>query len=385
MNPINGTVRVNRHWPAILMTVALLAAASCESRDDAGSLVPVWTHDTGGPVGAPPIAVGDVVVVAPDGEPIVALDMDTGAVRWTFDSPDRIWHRTLATDGDRLFFGLDGGRLAAIDVTSGAPIWEQALGIDTQHAPYVGEGILYVPTAFVGPGLEPNPDGNAKVFALDAADGEIIWEAETGNYILQTPSQSNGVVFVAGVFSDPVPIEEGGHTRILALSPDDGSMLWAYESEDGFAKGLYATDEVLSFIGYQDFANGIDTSSGELLWRRHTDNWVPDLAGSGDAVYFGSANTVVHAVSMPDGEAIWEYDIPEGTFNYVLGAPVPADGVLYFVTQQGDVMALDAENGSQLWHQPTDIAARTGPTVHGELLLVGDAEGTVHAFRLPGT
>ncbi|MEN8113764.1 MAG: PQQ-binding-like beta-propeller repeat protein [Actinomycetota bacterium] len=368
----------------VFVTAAVLLTAGCTTTEDAGVMTPVWEHETGGPIGAPPTAVGDVVVVAPEGGPIVAMDVETGAVRWTFDPPERIWHRTLATDGVQIFVGLEGGRLVAIDAASGVSIWEQDLGIDTQHAPFVDEGTLYVPTTFVGPGLEPNPDGDAKVFALDAGDGEVIWKAATGSYILQTPLRSGGVVYVAGVFDDPQPIEEGGHTRILALSASDGASLWTYESEDGFAKGLHLADGALAFVGYQDFVNGIGAESGELLWRRHTDNWVPDLAGSEEAVYFGSANTVVHAVAMADGEPIWEYDIPEGTFNYVLGAPVLVDGALYFVTQQGDVVALDAADGTELWHQPTEIAARTGPLVHGDQLVIGDAEGVVRAFRLPG-
>ena len=60
---------------------------------------------------------------------------------------------------------------------------------------------------------------------------------------------------------------------------------------------------------------------------------------------------------------------------------MPHDGALYFVTQQGDIMALDAENGSLLWHHPTDIEARSGLSVSDEWLFVGDTAGTVHAFK----
>lgn len=381
MVPIGEGFTVSGHRLIVLIMIGLLAAAGCSDRDGGDPLTPAWTHETGGAIGVPPVIVDDIVVVAPEGGPVVAMDLESGARRWQFEPHGRVWHRSLATDGTRIFVGLEGGRLAAINAPDGSLTWEQTLGIETQHAPLIDDGVVFAPSTFVGPGLAPDPLGNAKVFALNSVNGTILWAVETGNYILQTPLRRGDVLYVAGVFDDPEPIDEGGHTRLLALSAVDGTPLWAYESEDGFAKGLHATDTVVSFVGYQDFLNGVDTGTGELIWRRHTDNWVPDLAGEGETVYYGSANTVVHAISMPDGEVVWEYNIPEGTFNYVLGAPVPHHGSLYFVTQQGDIMALDADDGSLQWHYPTDIEARTGLSISGEWLFIGDTAGVVHAFK----
>lgn len=172
------------------------------------------------------------------------------------------------------------------------------------------------------------------------------------------------MLYVGGNYYDPAPIDEGGHTRLYALDLATGAPRWTYESEDSFPKRLYATGKTLVFVGYQDFMNGVDTETGELRWRYDTGNWTPSFLGAGDIVYFSSANAQVFALDANTGEVVWRFNIPEGTFNYLLDAPVLVADELYFLTQQGDIFALNAASGELLWQVETEItAARTGPGV----------------------
>lgn len=347
---------------------------------DGENLSLAWTYESGDAINHPPLRIGDLLIVVPREGPLLALDAESGVLRWQYDPGRKVWDRAYATDGRLLFLGTEGGNLVALDTETGEVQWQQDLGIDVQVPPLVAGDILYVPTTFVGPGLKSDPDGKAALFALNASDGSELWQFESDNYILQTPFLQGETVYVAGVYIDPEPVDEGGHTRVYALSAEDGSERWAYESLDGFPKQLYANDTAVAFIAYQDFANGIDTANGELLWRRDTGNWVPTLSGTDDTIYFGSANTIVHALDVSDGSVEWQHNIAEGTFNYVLGAPVRSGDSLIFLTQQGDIMALDATNGELRWHFPTGITARTGPFISGDWLYIGDEDGVVYAY-----
>jgi len=340
-----------------------------------------WTYDAGGAINHPPLPVGDVVIAAPAQGPLIALDIATGALRWQFDPPARIWDRAYTSDGRFLFVGIEGGRLVALDAQTGEVQWEKTLGINVQHPPVVAEGILYVPTTFVGTGLLGDPSGKAVLFALNPEDGRELWAFESDNYILQSPFRFGDTVYLSGSYEAPEEVEEGGQMRLYALSAADGRVRWTYESDDGFPKQLYANETAVAYIAYQDFANGIDARSGELLWRKDTGNWVPTLSGAADIIYFGSANTVVHALNVTDGTVAWKFDIPEGTFNYLLGAPVRASDTLYFLTQQGDIMALNALNGVLRWHIGTDITSHTGLSVSDGWLFIGDDKGVVYAFK----
>ena len=341
-----------------------------------------WTVQTGGAINQTPLIVGDTIIVTPSGAPLLALDLETGEELWRFAPAQGVWDRAFASDGKQIFVGLKDKSIAALDASNGKLLWQKDLGINMQVPPLVNDGVLYAPTAFVGPELKPDAHGRAKLFVLNAKTGEELWVFQSDNYILQTPARNGGTLYLGGNFYDPAPIEEGGHTRIYALDLATGSPRWTYESEDGFPKRLYATGQALVFVGYQDFMNGVDTETGELRWRYDTGNWTPSFLGSGDVVYFSSANTLVFALDANTGESIWQFNIPEGTFNYLLDAPVLLNEKLYFLTQQGDFFALNAANGELLWQAVTEIsAARMGPVVWNGWLVIGDIEGKIYAYK----
>lgn len=367
--------------------LCVLFVASCarqeeisQQRIDGPDLAMVWTYDAGTPINQILARVGDVVLAVPSGGPLLALDAQTGELRWKYDPSDGVWDRAYAIDDDSVYVGVGGGRLVALEAKSGRVRWERDLGINVHVPPLVEGDVLYVPTTFVGPDIENNHDGRAKVFALDANDGREIWSFESANYILQTPIVYGDSLYLAGNFNAPEPVEEGGHTRLYSLNVADGDVRWIYESEDGFTKRLYATDSTVAFVGYQDFVNGVDAVSGQLRWRMNAGNWVPSLSGQDESIYFGSANTIVHALEVDSGEILWQHNIEHGTFNYVLGAPVRVEDELYFLTQHGDIMALDALSGALLWELPTGITSRVGLSVSGGWIFIGDEKGVVSAY-----
>lgn len=367
-----------------LFVCILLIAAGCAPipSTPASTLSLVWTVQTDGAINQTPLIVGDTVILAPSASPLLALDLKTGSPKWTFSPPEGIWERAYASDGQRVFVGLKNKTIAALDVSNGNILWQKDLGINMQVPPLVNAGIVYAPTAFVGPELKPDVHGRARLFALDAKTGEERWVFQSENYVLQTPAIHDAMLYLGGSFYDPRPIDEGGHTRIYALRLADASPLWTYESEDGFPKRLYATQDTVIFVAYQDFMNGVDSKTGALRWRFDTGNWTPSFLGAGNVVYFSSANTRVFAVNADTGETLWIFDIPTGTFNYLLDAPLLLDGKLYFLTQQSDFFALDAATGQALWQVSTAAStARTSPAIQNGWVIIGDIDGKVYGYR----
>ena len=371
---------MNNRIPLLLLLLITACAPTPSAPDE--TLTLVWTTQTDGAINQTPLIVGDAVILSPSTAPLLSLDLETGAPNWTFSPPQGVWERAYASDGERVFVGLKDKTIAALDVSNGKTLWQKDLGINMQVPPLVNAGVVYVPTAFVGPELTPDQHGRAKLFALNAKTGDELWVFESDNYILQTPAIHGTMLYLGGNFYDPRPIDEGGHTRLYALNLADGSPLWTYESEDGFPKRLYATQDTVVFVAYQDFMNGVDSKTGELRWRFDTGNWTPSFLGDGSAVYFSSANTQVFAVNADTGETLWTFNIPEGTFNYLLDAPLLLDGKLYFLTQQGDFFALDATTGTLLWQAPTEVsAARMGPAIGNGWVIIGDIDGKVYGYK----
>jgi len=371
------------------MLSILLFVAGCTGQNisaeelplDGDHLAEQWRFDSGGAINKPPLRIADVVVFAPHDGMLTAVDALTGELRWQLDSPSDVWERAYTTDGKSIFIGLEGGKLAAIDARTGKIRWEADLGVDVQVSPLVVGNMLYIPTTFVGPGLDSDPNKKATFFVLNIDDGQELWSFETDNYILQTPTRFGDVIYVGGSYYAPdIEIDEGGPMRVYALDAESGTPIWEYEALDGFIKRMYATEHSLVYIAYQDFVNGVDAQTGELSWRRDTGNWVPSLLGVDDTAYFGSANTLVYAFDTTSGDIRWKHNILVGTFNYVMGSPVHVQDDLYFLTQHGDIMALNRSDGLLLWHISTGITPRDGLTVSGGWLYFGDIDGVVYGY-----
>jgi len=344
----------------------------------------LWEYSSNGAINQAPIIRRNIVLAAPSGLALLALNLENGQVIWKFNPQAGIWDRAFAADQELVFAGTRNAELSAIDLETGKLRWNAKLGFQLQVRPLLHEGIVYAATTQVGPGLPMRPERKARLFAFNAEDGTLLWSHETLYYAIQTPSISGNTIYIGGSYYDPeLDIDEGGPMAIQARTVKDGLLKWTYFGEEGFIKTIYAAGNEVAFVGYQDFVNALDTQSGKRLWRKDTGNWVPALSGNKSMLYYGSANTIVHAQRMADGERIWEYNIPWGSFNYILGEPFVTGDQLVFLTQRGHVLALKLKTGELLWSAATDIRSRTGLTLSGNTIVMGDDKGGIRAYQLP--
>ncbi len=337
-----------------------------------------WNRQLESPIHLPPVIAGDHVIATTAKGMIHAFDKISGELVWRTEKSVRYWDRSLLVHRDMLIVGSSGGILQALSIAGGKLIWQVELGIDVQVRPLAIDGTLYVATTHVGTGLKNDPNGKAAFYAIDANTGEIRWHRRTENYALQRPSYFNGVLYLAGSYYDPgIEVDEGGPMRVSAVTEDGGEILWEHKAIDGFVKAIYADDKSVVYVGYQDFLMALDSKNGRPRWRLDTGNWTPSLLGSDGVIYFGSATTQVFAVSSANGDKYWQFDIGGGSFNYLLGEPVLENGVLYFLTQKGDIYALDAQSGKAIWVESSNIDARAGIAVDGNSLATGYIDGSL--------
>lgn len=363
--------------------VAIFMGFSTTSTAGSDGIRQVWNVKTGHPVNLPPVVSGNAILLSPDGKFLLALNATDGSELWKFTPSTKIWERSIGADKQRAYVCTKGGKITALDVFNGSRIWETALGIDCQRQPHISGGKLYISTTLVGPGLSSEVLSGAKFFSLDPETGKINWEFTTENYLLQTASSANGTVYVGGSYHDAAKdVDEGGFARFYALDGASGKMKWTHESEDGLPKALYANKERLIYIAYQDFLVGLDTANGSPVWRNDTGNWVQSINGVDDVVYFGSANTNVHAWDTLTGKERWTFNIQGGSFNYMLGKPLLDGDAVYFISQKGTIFALNSKTGKELWSQDTNLSSRVGLSVGNRMIFIGDAKGNIYAYRI---
>jgi outer membrane protein assembly factor BamB len=93
--------------------------------------------------------------------------------------------------------------------------------------------------------------------------------------------------------------------------------------------------------------NKLDAQTGKLIWRFQSQGKeipAPPTVANG-IVYFGSTDGNVYAVNADNGTQLWEFTT-DGT---ILGSPTVDNGVVYAGSDNGSLYALDAQTGNKLW------------------------------------
>ncbi|MGZ8764454.1 MAG: outer membrane protein assembly factor BamB family protein [Acidimicrobiia bacterium] len=191
----------------------------------------------------------------PLSEAIVALDLDSGAVRWTYqphapnnDDFDFAGAPNLFEIAGRPVVGL-GNKDAAyyvVDRATGALVWStQATtpGIDEPGSNYSYGG-------FIGPATSSNGrivggtavGGTPALHAFDAATGAIVWQQPAAGPTYAAAAAANGVVFLGGT-----------DFTLRALDLTDGTVLWKHTMSGAVAGGAAVVgDDVFAVAGLRE-------------------------------------------------------------------------------------------------------------------------------------
>jgi polyvinyl alcohol dehydrogenase (cytochrome) len=178
---------------------------------------------------------------APLADSILAVDYRTGELAWStqFTNPDvfsagnpggkdadvgaspNLW---TAKGRDLVGAGDKAGMFHALDRDTGKIVWETRLTPGSYLGGEIGSGALVddtlVVVSNVGDAASNSPTNATKVFALDPRSGEILWETEELDGMIFAPvSAVPGVAFVG--------TDRG---RLMALDTRNGEPLWTYDA-----------------------------------------------------------------------------------------------------------------------------------------------------------
>ncbi|MEP5766454.1 MAG: outer membrane protein assembly factor BamB [Halieaceae bacterium] len=245
---------------------------------------------------------------------------------------DGFYHLRPVLDDDRIYAAGNDGKLVALDRVSGKRHWQVDLDESLSGGVGVGENIVLLGTS----------DG--KVLALSAADGAQLWSVQLQGEIL-APPQTNGRVVVVQSYDG----------RLHGLSAEDGGELWTYDS----------SLPVLTLRG----------TSTPIIFERFA------IAG------FGNGKVV--ALDLQNGGVRWEarVAIPEGRSEIdrivdIEGSMLLASNVLYAVSYQGRIAAMDVATGRKSWQQ--EVSSYVGLDQGFGNVYVSEESGSVIAYYRNG-
>ena len=132
---------------------------------------------------ATPLVVGGVIFIVTDAEHVSALDVKTGAVIWEYKRPiprdlpldNGLVSRGLAISGSNILFGTLDGKLIALNAADGKFVWETSVA-----SPSEGYTITVAPLAVNGLVIVGVSGGEYRVrgflAAYDASSGQQRWK-----------------------------------------------------------------------------------------------------------------------------------------------------------------------------------------------------------------
>ena len=352
-----GTLYNQRYSPLTLL-----------NRDNVKGLRALWRTAMGS--GATPGHAGQAQILAFEGvlyvvngaNDVFALDVDSGAIRWSWQGNP--------------------------DLRAGSPIGRASRGVA------LGDGKVFVSLA------------DARIVALDQQTGEQRWQVQgerwqDGYAITSAPLYYDGMVITG--FSGA---ETGTRGRIKAFDAKTGALLWTFLTVPGPGEPGHETWPQDSDAWLRGGASvwqtpAVDPALGLLYFS--TANPGPDLNGSvraGDNLY---ANSIV-AIEAKTGKYrwhfqqvhhdIWDYDSP----NPVILFDAPFFGqlrkALVQVGKTGWAYILDRETGRPILpieerpvpQEPRQKTAATQPYPVGDAVVPQEIDIAPEGVRLvPGT
>ncbi|MCE5238176.1 PQQ-binding-like beta-propeller repeat protein [bacterium] len=182
------------------------------------------------------------------------------------------------------------------------------------------------------------------VVCLSAADGAIVWRAQTGGAVMSSPAVAGDRLFV------------GSADRCLyAFSLADGKRLWTVRTRGAVvASPLVVGDRV--YCGSMDGTfRCLSAADGKELWRTREQGGVSaGAASAGDLVYLGDEAGNVVARAGSDGKAAWSTKVAGG----IVAAPCVVGEQLIVPVMSPTALSppeircllvLDRHTGNEVW------------------------------------
>lgn len=272
-----------------------------------------------------------------------------------------------AIDGDVIYAADVEGLVVALERTTGKVIWRKKLGIPVSGAIGIGYGQVLLGTL------------KGEVIALDSSDGEEQWRARVTSEVLAAPA-SNGDVVVVQTQDD----------RLIAFDADTGNQRWIVENTPavltlrGTGSPLVTNRLVVAGLSSGKVV-AVDAQRGLPVWEqriaipqgRSELERVVDIDGglllSGGIVYAVSYQGRVAALELDSGRVLWQREASSSV------GVAQGFGNVYVSLASGTVEGIDERSASALWSN--DALARrqlSAPEVFSSYVAVGDLEGYLH-------
>src|SRR5439155_7043673 len=280
-----------------------------------------WTYETGEPVGSSAAIVDGVVYVGSAKGELLAIDLETGKLRWKYATGQDgfIESSSPAVGRDAVFVGDLAGMLHAVNARDGSRLWTFKTESEVKSSPVVAGDLVLIGSY------------DMHLYALDSRTGKLRWKLRTDGPVHSTPAVQNGMIYLAGC-----------DERFRAVRLADGKVV--FEMRLGAYVGAStAMSGERAYVGtFNSDVCGSDVRARKIVWR-YTDPsrdfpYYSSAALVDGRVIVGGRDKAIHAIDAASGKGVWTFLTPAR----VDSSPAVAGGRVYVCSSDGKLYALDA-------------------------------------------
>jgi parallel beta-helix repeat protein len=268
--------------------------------------------------------------------------LHTGFTKDSLSLPLRLkWNTTLpdledptiysspVVQGDYLYLG-GKGRFYALNASDGEILWNETMTDWVCGSPAVSGGLVYV--------------GSDKLYAFDAQNGTLVWSYAGGDSSYCSPTVAYGNVYATA------------GSAVLALRADTGKPVWSYGAGDVFYVDSPAVSDRIVYIGGFDYnVYALDAFNGSVLWKSRTSGFIDFSPSINDGIVYVAGHIggnsgwngpgILYAFNASDGTQLWNRMVG----RIFAGTPAVVDGMVYVGDEDGNFYALNGSNGQIIW------------------------------------
>jgi outer membrane protein assembly factor BamB len=279
------------------------------------------------------------------------LGLFPAVVAW--DLPlNNLLQATPVFKNDRGYFPISDNRIAAYDVRNGTLLWI-APG-QPQFELTTGEDLLF----------EIEPDA---IVALRDDTGVEAWRFALKEPLAAPLVCRNGWLIATATSG-----------AVVALRASDGALIWRQD----LGAMIHTAPTIADDRVYVPMADGrivaMRVGTGEAVWERRLGGAPNEIQATADFVYAGSTDDYFYALRARDGLIAWRW--PTG--GDVVGRAVVDNRLVYFVSFDNVLRALDKNTGNLRWKRPLPIRPTRGLVVMGANLIASGISPSAATFAM---
>lgn len=381
-----------------LVSVALLSGCSLfNGEEDVVTMSPlptvenqftptkVWSRSVGSGIGEfysnlHPAWQDNRVFAADRRGTVKALDLNDGKEIWQADLSEKtgffsrnnpaLLSGGVSVSGDHVYIGSERAQVFALNADDGAVVWQADVAGEAISRPVVSDDVVLIHTS------------NGMLQALNEADGAIKWTVNLDMPTLSLRGES------APTTAFGAAIVGGDNGRVNAVLINQGQLIWQQRiSQPSGATEIdrlndvdttpVVVGEVVYALGYNGNLTALDLRSGQILWRRELGS-VHDFIVDGDRIYLVDQDDRIVALNTNGGVNLWRQS---DLLHRNLTAPVLFNGYLVVGDSEGYLHWLNTADGRFVVQQKVDSSGfLSKPVIASDKLLIQAKNGEVYAF-----